>query len=83
MAVTAFILLGIALWRGRSLALTFSIFLQGMNVIIRLMMVFSSTYDKDGTIYLDSMITMVLGLAISFFLVLYLDSRKVRSTMVS
>ena len=34
-AALLFIMMGFLLWRGRSLALTFSIFLQGMNVIIR------------------------------------------------
>jgi hypothetical protein len=33
-----FILIGFFLWRGKSLALTFAIFLQGMNVIVRLML---------------------------------------------
>ena len=80
--VIGFILLGILLWSGRSLALTFAIFMQGLNVIVRIMMIFSNSMDKAGKF--DALVasTMLLGLVISLFLVLRLDRLDVRQTMI-
>ncbi len=80
--VAAMILLGILLWRGRSLALTFAIFLQGLNVIIRIMMILPNTVDKAGKVNLPMGLAMLIGLVISLYLVLRLDRIDVRRTMV-
>jgi hypothetical protein len=71
------------LYRGKSLALTFSIFLQGMNVIIRLMMFFPNSVSKAGSYDIPYLITSLVGLALSMYLALRLDERDVRITMVS
>jgi hypothetical protein len=43
-----FFLLGFLLWQGYAKALTFMIFLSGMNVIIRLMMLLSTAFSEAG-----------------------------------
>lgn len=80
--IAFFIGVGIYLWRGRSLALTFAIFLQGMNVIIRLMMFFPNSISKDGVFNPTYAITCILGLLLSLYLVLRLDQGDVRVQMV-
>lgn len=82
-AVVVFFILGLGffLWKGYSRALTFAIFLNGMNVIVRLMLVLSSAYDKQGVFYPVTTIFLLAGLAISFYLMLRLDKVDVRQTM--
>lgn len=72
------ILLGAIVWRGSQRALTFAIFLNGMNVIVRLMMLLSNVISKQGQVNLPFGITGLLGLAVSFFLMLRLDQTDIR-----
>lgn len=79
-----FILLGVLLWRGRTLALTFSIFMQGFNVIIRLMMFFANIYSvQSSQVDFAYLITAVLSIGLSMYLLLRLDQSDVRVQMVS
>lgn len=80
--VTLMVLLGVILWRGRSTALTFAIFVQGMNVIVRIMMFFSFSINKEGIASYPDMAAMVLGIILSMYLLLRLDKTDVRLTMV-
>jgi len=75
------LLLGFRILRGGSLALTFAILLQGMNVIIRLMMFFNNTLPENGTVDYIYMVTSLLGMVISFYLVVRLDRGDVRSLL--
>jgi hypothetical protein len=79
-ALILFIGLGYLLLQGRSLALTFSIFIQGINAIARLMMMFPNTFNKGETspVYL---ITCLAGLVLSIWLLFRLDKADVRITM--
>lgn len=77
-----FVLLGILLLRGRSTALTLSIFLQGLNVIIRIMMLLPNATFVDGKPDFVYIITGVLSICLSLYLVLRLDKVDVRVTMV-
>ncbi len=70
--------LGYLLWRRNSRALTFMIFLNGLNVIIRLMMLLSTSYSAAGKFNLPFAVFGLAGLAISFFLMLRLDKVDVR-----
>jgi hypothetical protein len=79
--VAMFIGLGVLLLQGRTLALTFSIFLQGMNVIIRLMMFFNNGFSDEGVANFEYIVTGLIGLALSFWLVTRLDKQDVRLTM--
>jgi hypothetical protein len=72
---------GFFLWQGYSRALTFAIFMNGMNVIVRLMMTLSTAFDKQGVFYPVTTIFLLLGLVISFYLMLRLDKVDVRLTM--
>ncbi len=77
------VMMGWLVNRGRGLALTFLIFLQGMNVIIRLMMFASNSVPAEGVYNFPYMIASLLGLALSFWLMLRLDQVDVRATMTS
>ncbi len=81
-AVALFIGLGYFLWQGRSLALTFSIFMQGINVIVRLMTFFSNSFSKEGAVNPIYPITCLAGMILSIWLLLRLDRQDVRMTMV-
>ncbi len=80
--VLAFVLFGFFLWRGSPQMLTFTIFVQGMNGIVRLMLFFSDTVTKQGVIDLTFAFTCLLGLALSIYLVLRLDKSDVRVNMI-
>jgi hypothetical protein len=79
--VILFAALGFALTRGRLTALTLSIFIQGLNVIVRLMMFFPNAATPDGTWLAMNIITSILSIGISMFLVLRLDQVDIRTQM--
>jgi hypothetical protein len=82
--IVLFVLLGILLQRGRSSVLTLCIFLQGLNVIIRLMMLASNaTVPGTGAIDWIYVITNLLGLGISFYVMLRLDRTDIRVLMTA
>jgi hypothetical protein len=80
-ALVLFIGLGYLLLQGRTLALTFSIFIQGINAIARLMMVFPNSFSNKGEFNLVYLITCLAGLALSIWLLFRLDKADVRITM--
>jgi hypothetical protein len=82
-AVVVIFVLGVGYfqWRGFNRALTFAIFLNGMNVIVRLMLLLSGAFDKQGVFQPATTIFLLGGLLISFFLMLRLDKVDVRLTM--
>jgi hypothetical protein len=77
-----FVFVGVLLMRGYSTVLTFAIFLNGMNVIVRLLMLVSTTFSKNGVFQPGFAIFTFSGLAISFFLMLRLDKVDIRKTMI-
>lgn len=81
--VVLFISLGFLLLRGNSTALTLSIFLQGLNVITYILMFFPNATYSDGTINIVYIITSLISMAISTYLVLRLDQVDVRTQMVT
>jgi hypothetical protein len=81
-ALAFFIGLGVFLWQGRSLALTFCIFVQGVNVIVRLMMFFSNSFSSSGEPNFAYLITCLAGLGLSIWLLLRLDRQDVHLTMI-
>ncbi len=80
--VVAFAVIGFFLWRGSPQLLTFVIFIQGMNAIVRLMLFFSHAVSKQQVLDLPFAVTCLLGLGLSIYLVLRLDKSDVRITMV-
>lgn len=72
--------LGYFLWRGYTNALTFAIFLHGMNAIIRIMMLASNTVSEEGVFNFSFTAFGLAGLIISFYLMLRLDKVDIRKT---
>jgi hypothetical protein len=86
-AVAVFVLIGAFLWRGQSLALSFSIFMQGFNVIIRLMMFFSTavTRSSSGQFHVDVLyiVLSILSIGVSLWVLLRLDRVDVHAQMTA
>jgi hypothetical protein len=80
--VVLFCALGVLLLQGRSLALTFAIFVQGINAIMRLMMFFPNSFGTDGTVNFVYLVTCLLGMGLSIWLLLRLDRQDIRLNMV-
>ena len=78
-----YVLLGWGLLRGRGWALTMSIFMQGMNVIVRLMMVFPNAVSEQGVWDLALIVLFLVSIAISAWLMVRLDRPDVRSMITS
>lgn len=73
--------LGYLLWRGRSMALTLAIFIQGMNVIVRLMMILPNA-SKNGVFQPVEVIANLIGIILSFYILLRLDRNDIRVQMI-
>lgn len=76
--VALLVLFGILLWRGSHTMLTFCIFLQGMNIITRIMMFFPHSVSKTGAVDILYLLTNLVGIGLSLFLLLRYDSNKFR-----
>jgi len=80
--IVIFVLLGIALLRGKLWALTMSIFLQGINAVIRIMMFLPNAQNiADGSLNLPFVITSTLSIILSIWFLLRLDKSDIRSTI--
>lgn len=81
------LLIGFFIWRGYSLALTFGIFLQGFNVITRLMMFLSGAVDRSSAgaavVHYLFIILSVLSIGVSLWLLLRLDRNDVHGQMIA
>jgi hypothetical protein len=80
-ALVFFIGLGALILRGRELALTFAIFLQGMNVIIRIMMFWTNGFSRSGQSELGFILTTIASVILSCWLLLRLDHQDIRVQM--
>jgi len=77
-----FLILAAILWRGYTKALTFMIFLNGLNVIVRIMMLLSTAVSEEGVLNSSFLFFGIAGAAISFYMMLRLDKVDVRQTMI-
>jgi hypothetical protein len=78
-----FALLGYGLWRGRSWALSMSIFIQGFNIIIRLMMFFPHALRVDGSGWdVSYLILATLSMVLSGWFLLRLDKPDIRALII-
>jgi hypothetical protein len=82
LVLVMFMTLGYFLWKGYALALTLSIFLQGFNVIIRLMMLFPNVMSAAGQFYPVYLVAALASIALSFYLLMRLDKTDVRVQMI-
>jgi hypothetical protein len=80
--ILVFIGFGIFLWIGKSIALTLTIFLQGLNVIIRLMMFFPNSLKPEQNLNVTYVVFSLVGLGLSLYLLLRLDRPDIRSQMI-
>ncbi len=76
-------LLGWGLMQGKGWALTMSIFMQGMNLIVRLMMLFPNAASKQGVWDLTLIFFFLVSIALSGWLMLRLDRPDVRSMILT
>ena len=76
------LLLGPFLFRGRSTALTLAIFVQGINMVIRLMMFFPNLKIL-GQFQAAWLVASLISMALSMYLLIRLDRSDVRVTMVT
>jgi hypothetical protein len=84
--VAGMLAMGYFLLRGRSWALKMSIFMQGFNVIIRIMMGFAHAVRPEsvgGGADIPFITTSILGIIISTWFLLRLDMPDVHSTIVA
>ena len=70
-------------WRKRAWALTLSIFIQGLNVIIRVMMLLSNAVSASGDVNLGFIVTSVLAIVLSWLFLLRLDNQDLRAAMAA
>jgi len=75
--------LGWGLMRGRGWALTLSILLQGLNVIIRLMMIFPNAVSKKGVWDPTLIIFFAISIGLSAWMMFRLDRPDIRSTIIA
>lgn len=81
--VFLFLVLGYGIWRGRSWGLVMSIFLQGFNITIRIMMFFPHSQMADGSLNFYWIITNFLAILISGWFLLRLDKPDVHSLIAA
>ncbi len=81
--VAAMLLLatGYFLQRGKPLALTLMIFLQGLNFITKLMMFFSNSISEKGVANPAFAVTALLSMGLSLYLLLRLDQPDIRAQL--
>ncbi len=72
---------GYFLQRGKPLALTFLIFLQGLNFIVKMMMFFSNSVSEKGIANPAFAVTAILSMGLSLYLLFRLDQVDIRSQL--
>ena len=75
--------LGWMVWRKRTWALTLSIFIQGLNVIVRVMMLLSNAVSASGDINLAFIVSSVLAIVLSWLFLFRLDNQDLRAAMAA
>ena len=79
--VIVFAAVALLIYRGKARALTFAIFLQGLNGIIRILMFFPNSMGKTGPIDYAFVISSIISIGLSIYLVSRLDQNDVRAQM--
>jgi len=77
--ILLFALLGYGLWRGRTWGLHMSIFIQGLNIIIRMMMFFPNVVSELGVWDITYFVINILAMSLSGWFLLRLDRPDVHS----
>ena len=74
---------GYFLYLGKPLALTLILFLQGLNIIIKMMLFFSKSVSEKGVADPVFAVTALLSIGLSLYLLFRLDSVSIRSQLKS
>ena len=74
---------GYVLHRGNATALTLVIFLQGLNIIIKMMLFFSTSVSEEGVADPIFAVTALLSICLSLYLLVRLDSVDIRAQLKS
>jgi uncharacterized membrane protein (DUF2068 family) len=77
--ILLFALLGYGLWRGRTWGLYMSIFIQGLNIIIRIMMFFPHVVSEQGVWDITYLVINIVAMSLSGWFLLRLDRPDVHS----
>jgi hypothetical protein len=72
------VFLGWVLLRRKGWGVTLTIFVQGLNVVIRLITLFANVYDEASGVNFGLLITYVVSAAFSLFLLTTIDKPEVR-----
>lgn len=80
--VAIFAALGLLMVQRKARALTFAIFLQGLNAIIRILMFFPNSRGENGPTDFLFIITSILSIGLSIYLLVRLDQNDIRAQMV-
>ncbi len=80
----AIVALGFMLLRRRAWALTMSIFIQGLNIVVRLMMLFPHAIDSESSgIDVAFVVSSLLAIAISGWFLIRLDRADIRMAVTA
>ncbi|GAB4478911.1 MAG: hypothetical protein Kow0088_19230 [Anaerolineales bacterium] len=82
-ALLFFVLLGYGLWRRRLWALTMSIFVQGLNIIVRFMMVYPAAKTPQGNWNVELIALTAVAMVLSGWILLRLDKPDIRSMLTT
>ena len=83
--IAALLALGFVMWRGRNWALTLAIFLQGFNVIVRLMMLLSHAVGPESsgsTVDIQYIVASLIAMSLSSWYLYRLDQPDTRVVMI-
>lgn len=76
LALSAF--LGWVLWRRKVWGVTLTIFVQGLNVVVRLITFFANVYDEVSGVNVGVLITYVVSAVLSLYFLSTIDKPEVR-----
>ncbi len=76
-------LLGYGLWRKRLWALTMSIFVQGLNIIVRFMMFYPAAKTPQGNWNMELILFTAIAMILSGWILLRLDKPDIRSMITT
>ncbi|PWH12920.1 MAG: hypothetical protein DDG59_15185 [Anaerolineae bacterium] len=82
-ALLFFVFLGYGLWRRRMWALTMSIFVQGLNIIVRFMMFYPAAKTPQGTWNIELVLFTAVAIILSGWILLRLDRPDIRSMITA
>jgi uncharacterized membrane protein (DUF2068 family) len=81
--ILLFALLGYGLWRGRTWGLYMSIFTQGLNIIIRMMMFFPHAVSEQGVWDLTYIVINVVSMALSGWFLLRFQRPDIQAVIAT